>query len=78
MRVRAGVVFVVTSLAVVTIGASGAFPDSVGGMELFAKAAAVREWEGSLGMAGWHLFIVVLGHSVPPEAVVTSVFYSCG
>ena len=75
VRVRASVVFVVVSLAVVTIGANWAFPDSVGGVELFAKVAAVREWEGSAGMAGWHFFIVVLRHGVPPEAVVTSVFY---
>ena len=78
MRVRAGVVFVVTSLAVVTIGANWTFPDGVGGMELFAKAAAVREWERSSGTAGWQLLIVVLGHGVPPEAVITSVFYSRG
>ena len=36
VRVGASIVFVVASLAVVTIGASGAFPDGVGGMELFA------------------------------------------
>ena len=78
MRVRASVVFMVVSLAVVTIGANWAFPDGVGGMELFAKAAAMREWEGSSGTAGWHFFIVVLGHGVPPEAVVMSVFYSRG
>ena len=78
MRVRASVVFVVASLAVVTIGANGAFPDGVGGVELFAKAAAMRDREGSLGTTGWHLFIVVLGHGVPPEAVVMSVFYGCG
>ena len=78
VRVRASVVFVIASLAVVTISASGAFPDGVGGLELSAKAAAVREQEGSSGTAGWHLFIVVLGHGVPPKAVVTSVFYSRG
>ena len=78
VRVRASVVFVVASLAVVTVGANGAFPDGVGRMELFAKAAVMREREGSSGTAGGHLFIVVLGHGVPPEAVVTSVFYSRG
>ena len=78
VTVRAGVVFVVASLAVVTIGANWAFPDSVGGMELFAKAAAMREWKGSSGTAGWHFFIVVLGHGVPPEAVFARVFYGCG
>ena len=78
MGVRAGVVFVVMSLAVVTVGASWTVPDGVSGVELFAKAAAMREWEGSLGTAGWHFFIVVLGHGVPPEAVITSIFYGRG
>ena len=76
--VRASVVFVVAPLAVVTISANWTFPDGVGGVKLFAKAAAVREWEGSSGAAGWHLFIVVLGIGVPPETVVTSVLYSRG
>ena len=78
VRVRAGVVFVVTSLALVTISANWAFPDSVGGMELFAKAAAMREWKGSSGTASWHFFIVILGHGVPLEAVVARVFYGRG
>ena len=78
VRVRASVVFVVVSLAVVAVGVNWAFPDGVGGMELFAKAAAMGEREGSSGTAGWHLFIVVLGHGVPLEAVVVSVFYSRG
>ena len=78
MRVRASVVFVVVSLAVVTVGANWAFPDGVGRMELFAKAAAMREWKGSSGTAGWHLFVMVLRHGVPLEAMVTSVFYGCG
>ena len=78
VRVRAGVVFVVMPLAVVTIGTCWAVPDSVGGVELFAKAAAMREWEGPSGMAGWHFFVVVLRHGVPPEAVTTSVFYGRG
>ena len=78
VRVGANIVFVVTSLTVVTIGASWAFPDGVGGVELFAKVAAMREWEGSLGTAGWHFFVVVLGHGVPLEAVITSVFFGRG
>ena len=36
VRVGASLVSVVASLAIVTVGASGAFPDSVGGVELFA------------------------------------------
>ena len=78
VRVRASVMFVVASFAVVTIGANWAFPDGVGGLELFAKAAAMREWEGPLGTAGWHFFIVILGHGVPPEAVSTGVFFGRG
>ena len=78
VRVRASVVFVVVSLAVVAVSTGGAIPDGVSGMKLFAKAAAMREWEGSSRTAGGHLFIVVLGHGVPPEAVATRVFYSRG
>ena len=78
VRVRASVMFVVVSLAVVTVVASWAVPDGVGGVELFAKTAAMREWEGPSGMAGWHFFVVVLRHGVPPEAVTTSVFYGRG
>ena len=78
VRVRASVVFVITSFAVVTIGMSRAVPDGVGGVELFAKAAAMRKREGPLRTAGWHFFVVVLGHGVPPEAVIMSVFYGRG
>ena len=78
MRVRAGLVFVVASFAVVTIGASWAFSDGVGGVELFTKSAAMREGEGLSGAAGRHFFVVVLGHGVPSKAVITCVFYGCG
>ena len=78
VRVRASFVFVVASLAVVAVGTSWTVPDGVGGLDLFAKAAAMREWEGPSGMAGWHFFVVVLGHGVPPEAVIMSVFYGRG
>ena len=78
VRVRASVVFVVASLAVVAVGANWAFPDGVGGMELFAKAATVGKWEGSSRTTSWHLFVVVLGHGVPPKAVIASVFNGRG
>ena len=77
VRVGASIVFVVASLTVVAIGAGGTFPDGVGGMKLFAKTTVVREWEGSSGTTGRHLFIVVLGHGVPLKTVVASVFYGC-
>ena len=76
--VRAVFVRVVTSLAIVAILACRAIPDSVGRVDLSAKATAVREWEGSGGAAGRCIIVVVLGHGKPPEVVVASVFYSCG
>ena len=78
VRVRASVVFVVASLAVVTVSTSGAVPDCVGGVELFAKAATVGKWEGSSRTTSWHLFVVVLGHGVPPKAVIASVLNGRG
>ena len=36
--------FVVPSLAVVAVSSGGAFPDSVGGVKLFAEAATMGEW----------------------------------
>ena len=72
------VVFVVSPLAVVAVLSDWTVPDSVGGMELFAEAAAVREWKGSLRVAGRRFLVVILGHGVPPEVMLTSVFYCCG
>ena len=46
--IRAVIVFVVSPLTVVAVLADWTVPDSVGGMELFAEAAVVREWKGSL------------------------------
>ena len=69
---------VVTPLAVVAVLACWAVPDSVGRMELSAEATMVREWERMIGAAGQCVVIVVLGHGEPLEAVVVSVFYSCG
>ena len=67
--------FVVAVLAVVAIGMGWTVPDGVGRVELLAKAASMREREGPSGTAGRHLFIMVLGHGMPPEAVVMGVFY---
>ena len=76
--IRAVIVFVVSPLTVVAVLADWTVPDSVGGMELFAEAAVVREWKGSLRAAGRRFFAVILGHSVPPEVTLMSVFYGCG
>ena len=78
MRVRTVVVSMFASLAIKTIFASGAFPNSVFGLKLSAKAAAVGKGEGAIGAASGCFFVVVLRHSVPPETVITSVFYGCG
>ena len=67
--------FVVTSLAVVAVRAHWAFPNSVGRVKLFTKAAAVGKWKGSSRTASWHFFVVILGHGEPPETVVMGVFY---
>ena len=72
--VGASVMSVVASFAVVTVGTSRTIPNGVGGMELLAKAATMGEWKGSSGAASWHLFVMVLGHGVPSETVVPSVF----
>ena len=76
--VRAVFMSVVASLAVMAIPACWAVPNSVGGVELSAKATAVREWERASGTAGQCLVVVVLGHGEPLEAMIASVFYSCG
>ena len=78
MWVGASVVCVIPSLAVVAVFAGWAVPDSVGRVDLFAEMAAMGKWKGFLGAAGRHFLIVVLRHGVPPEAVITSVFYSRG
>ena len=75
VRIGASVVFVVASLAVVTVCAHWTFPDSVSGVKLFTEAAAVWEWKGLSRAAGRHFFVMILGHSEPPEAVVMGVFY---
>ena len=72
------IVGVVASFAIVTILAYGAVPDSMGRMDLFAEATAVREWEGSLRAACQCVLIVILGHGVPPEVMVMGIFYGCG
>ena len=46
VRVEAIVVSVVASLAVETIFACGAVPDSVIRLKLFAELTPMREWEG--------------------------------
>ena len=78
MWVRAIVVFVVASLAVVAVLVSWAVPDGVGGVDLFTEAAAVWKGEGSSRATSRHFFIVVLWHGEPSETVVTGVFYRCG
>ena len=72
------VVFVIAPLAVVTVLASRAVPDGMGGVELFTEAAAVWKGKGSPRTTSRHFFVVILGHSEPPETVVTGVFYCCG
>ena len=68
----------VAAFAIETILARGAFPNGMLGLKLSTKAATVGEWEGTTGTAGRGFFVVVLGHSVPPEVVVASIFYSRG
>ena len=68
----------VAAFAIETILARGAFPNGMLGLKLSTKAATVGEWEGTTGTAGGCFFVMVLGHSVPPEAVITSVFYGHG
>ena len=68
----------VTSFAVMTISTNGAIPDGVSRMELFAKAAAMGEWEGSSGAASGHFFVMVLGHGIPLKTVVACVFNCSG
>ena len=75
---RAIGVCVITPLAVVAVLANWAVPDGVGRVELFTEAAAVWKWEGSSRAAGRHFFVMILGHSEPPEAVVAGVFYCRG
>ena len=65
-------------LAVVAILACWAVPDSMGRVDLSAEATAVREWERAIGAAGRCVVVVVLGHGVPLEAVITSVFFGRG
>ena len=73
--VQAVGVLVITPLAVEAVRTNRTLPDSVGGVELFTKAAPVWKWEGLSGAAGWHFFVVILGHGEPPETVVAGVFY---
>lgn len=76
--VGAIVVSMVVSLAIVTVFTSGAVPHSVFGLELFAEATAVGEWEGFIGAAGRGIVIMVLGHGEPPEVVLMSILHSRG
>ena len=71
--IRTVIVFVVSPLTVVAVLTNWTVPDSVSGMDLFAEAAAVREWEGSLRAAGQRFLIVIFGHSMPPEVMLTGV-----
>ena len=78
MWIGAVFVSVVLSPAVVAVSVCWAIPDGVSGVDLFAEATAMREWEGSLRATGRCVFIVILGHGEPPEVMLTSVFYGCG
>ena len=69
---------VIPRLAVVTVLASRAVPDSVGGVELLTEAATVWEGKGSSRTTSRHFFVVVLRHGKPSETVVTGVFYRRG
>ena len=59
MGVRAIVVCVIASLAVVAVLASWAVPDGVGGVDLFTEAAAVWKGKGSSRTAGRHFFVTL-------------------
>ena len=72
------VVRVIASFTIEAVLACRAFPDSMFGLELSTEAATMGEWEGTTGAAGRCFFVVVLRHSVPPEAVSASVFYGRG
>ena len=74
MRVGAVVVSMIASLAIETILASGTLPNSVLGLKLSTKMTAVGEGEWMGGAASRCFFVVILWHSVPPEAMITSVF----
>ena len=76
--VRAIGVCVIAPLAVVAVLSNWAVPDGVGRVELSTEAAAVWNWKGSSRAAGWHFFVVILGHGEPLEAVVAGVFYCRG
>ena len=78
MGVGAVFMSVVAPLAIVAILACWTVPDCMGRMDLSAEATAVREWERAIGPAGRCVVIVVLGRGEPLEAMVVSVFYSCG
>ena len=78
MRIGTFVVSMIASLAIKTVLARRTLPNSMFGLKLSTKTAAVGEWEGTTGTAGGCFFVMVLGHSVPPEAVITSVFYGHG
>ena len=78
VRIGAVVVFMVVPLAVVAVLVCWAVPDSVGRMELFAEVTVVREGEGSIGVAGRRVVIVILWRGEPPEVMLTSIFYSGG
>ena len=66
--------FVIASLAIVAVCTYGTLPYSMSGVKLFAKAAAVWEWEGSSRVASRHFFIMILGRREPSKTVITGVF----
>ena len=70
------VVSVIASFAVETVLVQGTFPNGMFGLKLSTKVAAVGEWEGTTRTTSGCFFVVVLGHGVPPEAVIASIFYS--
>ena len=59
------VVGVVVSLAVETVLAYGAIPDSVVRVKLFAESTSVGEWKGSSGMTSLRIIVMILQHGIP-------------
>ena len=76
--IGAVLVSMVAPLTIVAVLASGAIPNSMFGLKLFTKTAAVREWKRASGTAGGCFLVVILGHGEPLEAVVAGVLYGCG
>ena len=78
MWVGTVVVSVIVSFTIKAVLACGTFPNGMFGLKLSTKTAAVGEWEGATGTAGRCFFVVILGHSVPPETMIAGVFYGRG